>query len=136
MTIKPVPIKRDAFLYMEGDGDKQCKSCWLWNWEDKRCTVLPTDLEVRAEDSCGYWGPESGTFFADRSVAPQFTPEEVGFVRREVRCENCYYFNRSGRCFLFHILNDELPDHFNLDTEVSPKGCCNAQTPRRQRVVT
>jgi hypothetical protein len=131
MAIGPVPIKRDAFLYME-HGDAQCGTCWLFS--TPRCAVLPQDLEVRAEDSCGYYGP--GPQNLALPYAPSFTPEEVGFSQREVRCENCYHFDKKeSECYLYVELNANLPRFFDLDTRVSPKGCCNAQTPRRPRAL-
>ncbi len=138
--IGPVPIKRDAFLYLEGAGDKQCGSCWLFS--SPRCVVLPQDFEVRSDDSCNYWGygPTSEQQNAFQ-YAPIFTPEEVGFVSREVRCENCFHFDKQeSLCYLFGQLNNiTSPDGqklFDLDYHVAPNGCCNAQTPRRSRVVT
>lgn len=140
MAIGPVPIKRDAFLYIEGPGDKQCGTCWLWKGAQKRCVVLPSDLEVNAGDTCGYWG-----YGAEQSQVfdkpPIFTTEEVGFVRRAVRCENCFHFDKpESLCYLFGQLNNVTsPDGkklFDLDFHVAPNGCCNAQTPRRSRVVT
>jgi hypothetical protein len=133
MAIGPRPITRDAFLYME-HGDAQCGTCWLFNTNQNRCIVLPFDFEVRAEDSCGYYGPTQGAYYLDdEAIAPRFTPEEVGFVKREVRCENCYHFDKKeSLCYLFDTLNRN-PKIFDLNTKVSPKGCCNAQTPRRPR---
>jgi hypothetical protein len=58
-----------------------------------------------------------------------FTPKEVGFVSRKVRCENCKYFGKD-RCGLYEMLNKRFPDDFNLDVVVEAMGCCNAQTPK------
>jgi hypothetical protein len=129
MAIGPVPIERDAFLYME-HGDAQCGTCWLFTSIGQRCAVLPQDLEVHAEDSCGYYGPGTQV----EGSHPMFTPEEVGFVRRAVRCENCYHFDKKeSECYLYVTLNKD-PKIFDLDSRVSPKGCCNAQAPRRPRL--
>jgi hypothetical protein len=58
------------------------------------------------------------------------TPTESGLVDREVRCENCKHLltrTDGATCAFFQYLNEEMPDLFDLDTEVEPKGCCNAQ---------
>lgn len=122
-------ITRDAFLYIGGPGDKQCRSCWLFAEDKKRCLVLPKNFEVVAADSCGYWGYQEP--FERQEVPdnlPTFTPEEVGFVSRKVRCENCVYFD-DDECNFYKMLNDRFPQDFDLDTEVEATGCCNAQTP-------
>ena len=127
---KQEPIKRDAFLYLPAaGGDKQCSSCWLFNAEVKRCKVLAKDFEVEASDSCGYWGPVAGEQDLDVVAWERFTPEEVGFVKHAVRCENCHYFD-DGRCGLFFHLNATAHKVFDLDERVDAKGCCNAQTPK------
>ena len=121
-------VTRDAFLYLDGKTSDfaQCGSCWLFDKERERCGVLSPSFEVYDEDSCGYWGP--GPTFSGEP-RQRFTPRQVGFVRRAVRCENCRYFD-SGECGLFRELNETLPDKFSLDVDVEARGCCNAQTPR------
>jgi|SRR5215468_1494488 len=122
-------IKRDAFLYYDGTRRDfaQCGSCWLFT-SKARCVVL--QIPVNAEDSCGYYG--KGTWHPGINEAdyPVFTREEVGYVRRQVRCENCAHFD-AGRsvCYLFETLNNEL-ELFDLDVKVMPRGCCNAQVPK------
>jgi hypothetical protein len=122
-------IKRDAFLYYDGtDHDfAQCGTCWLWDPVRWRCAVIPSLDLVEYWDSCGYYG--KGHMPRHLNGAPVFTPEEVGFVKRRVRCENCVYgADGATKCELFNKLNG-LPD-FELDIEIKPEGCCNAQTPR------
>jgi len=85
---------------------------------------------VEAGDSCDYYGP--GAFNLSRDITyPKFKPAEVGFVKRKVRCENCrWFFDQESECGLFHMLNREFPQEFELDPEVKPRGCCNAQVPK------
>ena len=56
--------------------------------------------------------------------------EESGLVDRKVRCENCQWGGPSTyKCRFFMGLNERLPDIFDLDEQIEPKGCCNAQLP-------
>jgi len=126
-------IKRDAFLYYDGYqiNFAQCGSCWLFNRREERCAVLPSVDEVLRTDSCGYWGAGEYDWNLRSMELPRFKPEEVGFVRRQVRCENCAHFDAERRvCYLYETLNKDQPDLFDLDTKVVPGGCCNAQVPK------
>jgi hypothetical protein len=121
-------VMRDAFLYLDGSSHEfaQCGRCWLYVEGKRRCAVLGSQLDVDAADSCGYFGP--GPRNPDQQIIKRFTPEEVGFVRHKVRCENCK-FSRDHVCGLYQALNATMPAKFNLDTRIKPTGCCNAQTP-------
>lgn len=118
-------IGRDSFLYLEGTiaDFAQCSSCYLFARDKGRCAILGGDFEVRPQDTCGMYleGTYSGT--AIRKLAE---PGDVGFERKEVRCENCRYGGK--RCKLYIQLNRTYPTMFDLKEEISPKGCCNAFT--------
>ena len=123
----------DAFLYMDSDGDEdrfaQCSTCRDWIEGDDLCVIHGPYLEVLGSMSCGLYvcgdtQPKgTDTIFA-------ITPDESGLVDREVRCENCRHFEAPNTCGLFSYLNKQLPDTFEIDTRIDPKGCCNAQQPR------
>ena len=116
-------IKRDAFLYMEGDDSDfaQCGTCAFGRDE---CAVMGGDEVSARNGSCGLYaeGPELDYVVAD------LTQEDVGYVERQVRCENCK-FSRGTTCNLFVTLNQTLPHLFALDVKIKPTACCNAQTP-------
>ena len=116
-------IDRSTFLYLEGEDDTfaQCGSCAF------------------GPDTCGLMGgapvnPEIGTCclyvpgeFLGQPVS-NLSKEEIGYVERPVRCENCRYFS-NGNCGLFQELNEAFPDQFDLNVKVQPYGCCNGQMP-------
>lgn len=126
-------IGRDAFLYMAPEAPKtrfaQCSTCRDWVHGDNRCAIHGPSVLVRASLSCGLYvhGPRlpPGT-----KTHAYVTPEESGLVDREVRCENCRYFDEKGsECGFYDKLNVELPDDFDLDVKVDAHGCCNANMP-------
>lgn len=128
-------VHRDAFLYLDPkspvDEFAQCSTCSLWMGAKRaRCLIHGPKVEVTGDMSCGlYVHGNPMPEMAGREVA-HVTPGESGLVRRPVRCENCRFFTRrTSRCGLFERLNQELPEIFDLDPVVHPKGCCNAQTP-------
>jgi hypothetical protein len=123
-------IGRDAFLYMEPNGTDdadfaQCIDCALWSAVNKRCAIL--DMVVGAYWSCGAFLPAIDGF-TGANVEALVTPEEVGLVKREVRCENCKFGGET--CQLYDRLNEEMPQLFELDAKIEPKACCNANTPK------
>jgi hypothetical protein len=123
-------LKRDAFLYLHPNGDKQCGSCLFWVTND-RCTIHGPHIPVLATDSCGFY-LHGETIQPEQAVLEAVvTPEESGLVSRPTRCENCYWGGPGEyECELFHQLNQSMPEKFALDTAIEPKGCCNAQQPR------
>ena len=127
-------IGKEAFLYLdpvpEADDFAQCSTCRDWVIDDNRCRIHGPHTEVYGSMSCGFfiWGAPhpSGT-----KTLGLVTPSESGLVDREVRCENCAYAqSSSGTCGLYETLNEQLPNDFDIDPVIDPKGCCNAQTPR------
>lgn len=123
-------ITRDAFLYLDPKAPKdafaQCATCALYVAGAERCAILGPAQVVLPGDSCGLYVPGSPN--PDLDTKALVTPEEAGLVHRQVRCENCVYLKAEG-CDLYWQLNKALPDVFDLDNDVDPQGCCNAQTP-------
>lgn len=126
-------IGRDAFLYLDPRFAPktrwaQCSTCRDWVTDDRKCVIHGPKITVRAGASCGLyvWGVPHP---AGTETRAKITPEESGLVLREVRCENCRWFE-DDQCGFFHMLNEELGDIFDLDTKVDAHGCCNAQEPK------
>lgn len=120
-------IKRDAFLYFDGSGDDfaQCATCRDFAKDQGKCAILGTKVEIKAEYSCcAYIKGE----YTGQPIRTLVTPEEVGLVKRKVRCEHCKY--GGPQCGLYIELMEKLPDLFDLDIKIKPKACCNANTPK------
>lgn len=118
-------IDRSAFLYLDGTDKQfaQCGTCYAFNREAERCGLMGPKVDVDADDTCGAYlqGEWSGPFKLTRF----YKPEELGFLKdADVRCENCKY--GGADCALYVKLNEELPNLFDLDTKIAPRGCCNA----------
>ncbi len=122
-------IKRDAFLYLDSNDKEfaQCGTCWLFHAEKERCAILGPDFVVDDDDSCCFY--IKGEVPKDLKLVKRVTPKDAGFVERAVRCENCLY-GGSGECKLYKMLNEKFPDVFDLDEQIEPRACCNANTPR------
>lgn len=129
---------RNVFLYQAPlepkDDFAQCETCRWWTGAKKqRCAILGKALKADADSSCGLY--VHGVPNPDQPIEQSYTPEEAGFVTREVRCENCRAFNPDTRtCGFFQMLNDLMPDKFDLDEKVDPYGCCNANKPKKAAV--
>jgi len=103
-----------------------------------RCTILGPDEEIRADiGTCGSYIHGRPHMEVDWEKMGEHMPEgyatklEVGYVDRLVRCENCYYGDvQHAKCNLFELLNMVLSDRFDLNPNIDPKGCCNANIPR------
>lgn len=123
-------ITRASFMYMEAasadarDDFAQCVECRDFVKRKNRCAILGPKKEVLAQDSCGAFIEGK---YAGQPIRALVTDEDVGFVNRKVRCEHCAYGGKA--CKLYQMLNEALPDVFDLDTKIKPKGCCNANTP-------
>ena len=127
-------LGRDAFLYLDPrfapkTRFAQCSTCRDWVTDDRRCVIHGPKITVRGTASCGLyvWGVPKPAGAATRALV---TPEESGLVDREVRCENCTWFEDDGECGLYHLLNERLGETFDLDVKVDAHGCCNAQEPK------
>ncbi len=147
-------IKRDAFVYLAPKPrDKkpqdfaQCISCRKFvphvdGLKGSRCAEHGSKVVVDEGYSCGFWddwatpdGKPNAEVVANHAaelaniVPGSVTPEESGLVDRQVRCENCEFFGAKHKhCHLYKGLNESLPEVFDLDINVEPDACCNAQT--------
>lgn len=125
-------IERDAFLYMDPkephDTHAQCGTCMMFTGDS--CTILGKNIKIAAEDSCGLYVPGKPMPEEKGHEMESLTPKEAGLVHGNVRCENCTYAGGAETtCQLFKTLNERLPNLFDLDEEIKPKGCCNAFIP-------
>lgn len=120
-------ILRDAFLYLppKGDADNfaQCGSCGMFIPDKQRCWLFGADDLVVANASCGLY--IQGNPSNDQRPQNKVTPEQAGYNLGQVRCENCKWLDGTT-CELYVLLNEKLPQVFDLDTKVDPSGCCNA----------
>lgn len=126
-------VDRSAFLYLPkgraGQENGQCASCWLWAADMDRCLIHGPKVDIDEDDSCGLYVPGKPRT-GQVPLLSLVTPEQSGLVDRKVRCEHCRYERREAtQCGLYAKLNDEFPDIFDLDEEIDPQGCCNAQMP-------
>jgi hypothetical protein len=122
----------EAFLYLnpEPNTDEfaQCSTCRDWVTGDNKCVIHGPHTTVTGSMSCGLyvWGPPQPEGSPTVAIV---TPTESGLVDREVRCENCIYeMYEATKCGFFEALNETIPDFFEIDIDIEPRGCCNAQT--------
>jgi hypothetical protein len=124
-------VNRAAFLYLDpvrpAANFAQCVVCRDWVRGDRKCVIHGPTVNVPGTASCGFF-VRGITQPPGTKTRPLVTPEESGLVNREVRCENCMFFD-DGYCKFFTRLNDLWPAVFDLDPKVDAHGCCNAQTP-------
>jgi hypothetical protein len=124
-------IGRWAFIYLEPKAETganrdqfaQCSTCQLFMPGKKRCGIFGQDDVVVANASCGLY--LQGKPHDDQPIQGLVTPEDAGYVKGQVRCENCSWY-KNGNCELFAMLDEKMPDTFKLDAAVHAKGCCNA----------
>jgi len=117
-------ITRSTFLFLRGGAADfaQCGSCIF----GKNFCAIMGGAKVSAKDgSCNFY--IQGSPIYERDIA-SLTRSQAGYVERQVRCENCKYFERR-RCGWYHELNAKFPDEIDLDERVEPADCCNANTP-------
>lgn len=131
-------IERSAFLFMKARGKNkgrfaQCITCIHFLIDQDRCYLQRDRDDVDDDDSCGGYYPGEPTKGTDLKPLGNSTPEELGFVEREVRCQNCMFFDPDSEalthCDLYTQLNRMFPALFKLDRYVEKLDCCNAQTP-------
>jgi len=133
-------VTREAFGYLppKGNHDQfaQCGTCRAWTGpEHETCMILGPKVEVTADMACNYYqhgNPSPAGAGKERAI---LTPRQAGAVKRQVRCENCAFFDKEeSYCELFEHLGETHPDAFDLDTHVDPKGCCNFQVPKGEKI--
>jgi hypothetical protein len=118
-------IDRSAFLYLPPKPPNaqfaQCASC-VHFIPDDRCGIFSDKDQVQADASCGLYLHGKPN---DQQCRDIVTPEQAGYVTGAVRCENCSWYEQRT-CGLYKMLQQRLPDVFDLDIQVDPQGCCNA----------
>jgi len=136
-AVKIERITRSTFLYFDSKPPKskfaQCATCVHFLRREERCELHGPDDDVDDDDSCGLYVHGEALGVHPLSLV---TPEQSGLVSRQVRCENCRFFDPDDEprvhCDLYTQLNRMLPALFELDRYVQAKGCCNAQTPGKR----
>lgn len=120
-------ITRNSFLYMAPKPPQtsfaQCGTCVMFTGTG--CTILGK-VRITKGMTCGLYvhgAPSYGQEGKEKSLT---TPQECGLIDEQVRCENCRYGGE--HCELFEMLNDKLPNIFDLETKIDLNGCCNAFT--------
>lgn len=122
----------ETFLYLDPEPDvddfAQCSSCRDWVTGDNLCLIHGPFITVKGSMSCGLYVYGEPLPPGHRTYA-LVSARESGLVDREVRCENCRHMEEGDQCGFFTYLNKTLPELFDIDTDIDPKGCCNAQQP-------
>lgn len=153
---KGIKNTRDAFLYFNHRPNSpkaefaQCITCrmfvpdeYMGTDNDKDlCVAHGSKVKVGEEYSCGLYsgwpkGPPNPQVIRDhaaelkKGIPGSVTPQESGLIDREVRCENCHFFRAAeSKCHLYEMLNQALPELWDLDENVDRYGCCNANIER------
>lgn len=131
-------ITRATLLYMGPRNPEkkfaQCATCVHFIRDKGLCEWMSAADKVGNGYSCGFYVP--GENAVGREPLGLITPEEAGLVERQVRCENCVFFDPDSEprkhCDLITQLNLILPGVFDMDRYVDEHGCCNAQTPGKR----
>jgi len=124
------PLDRRVFIYLEpkpntdADQHAQCGSCFMFMPSKQRCSIFSSADVVVAKASCNLY--VHGQPNDDQVIQNSVTPEEAGYIKADVRCENCSWFNTPNNCGLYSDLNRTSSRIWQLDETVDPKGCCNA----------
>src|ERR1700677_1835020 len=132
------PRDRATFLFFTPNPNipdhAQCSSCKNFNDVKGKCFWLNSNDDVVGGGSCGMYG--QGKPSGDIVPCGQYTKKDVGYVHHPVRCENCNVFDDRDKsnmhCDLYVQLNRVFPRLFKLDVKVTPRSCCNAQSPGKR----
>ena len=131
-------ITRQAFLYLEpksGQNEKdfaQCGSCALYSGSS--CYLHAQDVQIKPDASCGFYcyGTPNPDYKGKELGA--VTPDESELAEVLVQCHRCIYFHEDKSiCGLYQELNQKFPDQFDLDENVKPHGCCNANIQKENK---
>lgn len=150
-------VGRDAFLFMTPNSAKekeefaQCGPCRMFVPEEylqgklqgDRCIIHGSRQDLDEDDSCGFfvpWPTPGGKPVEEvvrahasellKGVAGSVSAQESGLVSRRVQCHRCQFANSgASKCGLYADLNRTMPKVFDLDEEITPNSCCNAQEP-------
>ena len=121
---------RDIFIYLEPRGKQdpkdfaQCGSCFMFMPGKERCSIFPEDFKVIANASCSLYVHGQPT--DDQAWKTAVDPKAAGYVKGQVRCENCKWLDPGSKCGFFAYLNEKMSDTFSINEKVNSKGCCNA----------
>jgi hypothetical protein len=154
-------VTRDAFLYLPpkhgvAEDFAQCGPCRMFvpakylhdGMEGGRCIIHGSRVVIDEDDSCGFmvpWPTPDGSantkVYRDhaaelvKELPGSVTPEQSGLVSRKVQCHRCRFKRNKEAtlCNLFYTLTKKMPDKFDLDENIEPHACCNAQTPETKR---
>ena len=124
-------VPKEQMAGLSGDFKKDCDLC----------VILGSNEDISPDlGTCGeyaIWASEDGAPDAETvavhakelaaGIDSKTTKETVGYVEREVRCENCY-FGRLPTCDWFYKLTLMLPRLFFDNARIDEYGCCNTQT--------
>ena len=127
-------VKRDAFLYLDpiGDDFAQCATCALFRPSRESCATVAG--HIIAGGSCGLYA--NGTPDDAQPQRSTVSRAAAGYVERQVRCENCRFFDADGSlCGLYVDLDEMAPAIFDLAPRVDAQGCCNAQMPMNAQAI-
>lgn len=135
----PKKLDDSSFIYMQprrgtyGPHDQfaQCSTCMMWVKNRQQCMIHGPGVRTTWDTTCTLY--VNGKPHDDGKTHAFVTPKESGAERRQVRCENCFYFKKRGSiCMLFYSLNRLLPKYFKLSDKVHRFGCCNANVPNKK----
>ena len=120
-------IDGSAFLYLSPKKPAgqfaQCATCINFRPESQRCGIMSDKDEITGKMSCGFY--LHGKPNEDQPCRSIVTPKEAGLVDGPVRCRNCSWHDE-GKCGLYAMLMQKMPDAFDLDPQVEDDACCNA----------
>lgn len=131
-------ITRATFLYLDPRNPEkkfaQCATCVHFIRDKGLCEWMSADDKIGPNYSCGFYVP--GENAVGKEPLGLITADEAGVVERQVRCENCVFFDSNTEprkhCDFYTQLNLILPGVFDLDRYVDEYACCNAQTPGKR----
>ena len=149
-------IGRQAFLYMEPrqgiDGAvmfSECGSCqhmipeafMFGAVQGNRCSLLGSQFPITDDDHCGLYSPWSAGVpcvhiqqmnagEVRKGVPPAVMPYVAGYKSKcTVQCQTCRFFDGPDECEAYEMLNEQVPQMFDLDKTVKPNGKCSLWTP-------